>query len=182
MLAGLVGLYQQALPTLWQAGAEEGGCRALKKEHKGGGDHEKVDGEAVTREPEQVVDYMALAYKYVLGLHGVGAEDSREEKAGGDLTVSGASEARGMPDFELAAEAYRKAAVQGNALALYNLGVLYLEGSGDERRGTERLVTQRGGAQCLGGATLLGTLHVGARVHRDHKRPLSSSRAAAAGT
>ena len=186
-LAGLVGLYQQAAfaDALVQAGAEEGGCRALKKEHKGGGDHEKVDGEAVTREPEQVVDYMALAHKYVLGLHGVGAEDSREEKAGGDLRVSGASEARGMPDFELAAEAYRKAAVQGNALALYNLGVLYLEGSGVTRDVVQSasLLSAAAARNVSAAQYLLGTLHVkGEGVQRDPQKAfVLFSEAAAAG-
>ena len=117
-------------------------------------------------------DFMLLAREYATGVRIDDQQGPGQESKAG-------------PDFGRAAEAYRAAAESGSALAMYNLGILCIEGRGVPRDAV-------GGAALLSAAAeknvsaaqyVLGTLHFkGEGVVRDQRKAfILFSQAAAAG-
>jgi len=117
-------------------------------------------------------DFMQLAREYATGVRMDDQQGPGQER-------------KAAPDFGRAAEAYRAAAESGSALAMYNLGILCIEGRGVPRDAV-------GGAALLSAAAeknvsaaqyVLGTLHFkGEGVVRDQRKAfLLFSQAAAAG-
>ena len=117
-------------------------------------------------------DFMQLAREYATGVRIDDQQGPGQER-------------KAAPDFGRAAEAYRAAAELGSALAMYNLGILCIEGRGVPRDAV-------GGAALLNAAAeknvsaaqyVLGTLHFkGEGVVRDQRKAfLLFSHAAAAG-
>jgi hypothetical protein len=113
---------------------------------------------------------MQLAREYAKGVR-MGDQQSQERK--------------GAPDFGRAAEAYQAAADGGSALAMYNLGVLCIEGRGVPRDvvGGAALLSAAAAKNVSAAQYVLGTLHFkGEGVVRDQRKAfLLFSQAAAAG-
>ena len=122
------------------------------------------------------IDYMQLARDYVMG--------PREAAGAVGLHITG-EVSSGGPDYVRAAEAYRQAAAEGNPLALYNLGVLHIEGLGVEHDAAEgaSLLSAAADGNVTAAQYLLATLHFkGEGVAKDQREAfVLFSQAAASG-
>ena len=122
------------------------------------------------------IDYMQLARDYVSG--------PREAAGAVGLHITG-EVSSGGPDYVRAAEAYRQAAAEGNPLALYNLGVLHIEGLGVEHDAAEgaSLLSAAADGNVTAAQYLLATLHFkGEGVAKDQREAfVLFSQAAASG-
>ena len=110
------------------------------------------------------IDYMRLARDYATGEH--------EYAAAVGLPVTEKVHGGG-PDYTRAADAYRQAAACGNPLALYNLGVLHIEGLGvqhDNAQGAS-LLSAAADRNVTAAQYLLATLHFkGEGVAKDQRK------------